>query len=121
MRRLVLASASQSRRTMLANAGLLFESIPASLDERAAEKPLLEAGVAPEDLASALAAVKATMVSEGHPNALVLGADQLGPATEHAVHAQVDLPPVVVHESGERGVEQLWIPVVGVGPRDPTA
>lgn len=73
---LILASGSRARRTLLANAGLIFEVLPADLDERAAEEPLLKAGATPEDIASALAMAKAVRVSELRPEALVIGADQ---------------------------------------------
>jgi septum formation protein len=75
--RLILASASSARRSLLENAGLDFEVVPADLDERAAEQPLLAAGAAVEDIALALAMAKATMVSEAHPADLVIGADQI--------------------------------------------
>ena len=75
--RLILASASPARRTLLLNAGLEFESIPAELDERAAERPLLETGAPLDDLALALAMAKATLVSEKHAEATVIGADQV--------------------------------------------
>jgi nucleoside triphosphate pyrophosphatase len=74
--KLILASGSHARRSLLENAGLAFEVVPAALDERAAEQPLIEAGATPEDLAMALAMAKASMVSEAHPGALVIGADQ---------------------------------------------
>lgn len=74
---LVLASGSSTRRSLLENAGLTFEVVPAEIDERAAEAPLLEAGATPEDLATALAMVKAVSVSESRPGDLVIGADQM--------------------------------------------
>jgi septum formation protein len=74
---LVLASGSPVRRTLLANAGLSFEVVPAGIDERAAERPLIDAGVAPAELALALAAVKASVVSGTRPHDLVIGADQV--------------------------------------------
>ena len=52
--RLILASGSLSRRSLLENAGLDFEVVPADLDERAAEQPLLDAGASLEDIALAL-------------------------------------------------------------------
>ena len=75
--KLILASGSRSRRALLENAGLAFDVVPADLDERAAEAPLLKAGAPPEDVALALAMAKAGMVSDAHPGALVIGADQM--------------------------------------------
>lgn len=77
MTRLVLASASAVRRTILANAGLDFDVVPAAIDERAAEAPLLAAGIGPDGIAAALAAAKAVSVGETRPGDLVLGADQV--------------------------------------------
>jgi len=74
--RLLLASGSQTRRSLLANAGVDFDAVSPGLDERAAEQPLLDAGATSEDVALALAMAKATMVSERYPDALVIGADQ---------------------------------------------
>jgi septum formation protein len=78
---LILASASTTRQAILKNAGLAFTSLPADIDERAAEQPLLQsdAGQSPEivgDLAQALAMIKAQRISEQRPADLVIGADQ---------------------------------------------
>jgi len=75
--RLILASSSASRRKLLENAGVSFEVVAPELDERAAERPLLQADAAVEDIALALAMAKGVMVSEAHPGALVIGADQM--------------------------------------------
>ena len=73
---LVLASASPHRAKILRDAGLAFEIDPPRLDERAAEAPLREADVLPEDLAAILAEAKAVEVSERRSE-LVLGGDQV--------------------------------------------
>jgi septum formation protein len=74
---LILASASSIRGTLLRNAGLSFEVVPADIDERAAEQPLLAAGATPEDVALGLAMAKAVSVSERRSGDLVIGADQV--------------------------------------------
>ena len=74
---LILASASPIRQALLRNAGLDFDVVPAGIDERAAEEPLLRAGAPPEDLAIALAMAKAVTVGERRPGDLVIGADQV--------------------------------------------
>ena len=74
---LVLASQSRARQTVLKNAGVEFETVSAGIDERAAERPLIEAGAPPDDIALALAMAKAMAVSECRPADLVIGADQV--------------------------------------------
>ncbi|SFV37612.1 Maf family protein [Hyphomicrobium facile] len=81
---LILASASVARRALLEAAGLEFEVIPADIDETAIRDAILEktSGAEAADVASVLAAEKARVVSVEHPDALVIGADQvlaLGP------------------------------------------
>lgn len=72
---LILASKSASRRAMLDAAGVVYESIPADLDERAVEAGLECA--APGEIAEALAVAKAAAVARRYPQALVLGSDSL--------------------------------------------
>jgi septum formation protein len=74
---LVLASASPIRQALMRNAGLAFEVVPSTIDEREAERPLVAAGAPPSDIAALLAVVKAVAVSEARPDALVIGADQV--------------------------------------------
>jgi len=73
---LVLASGSAVRATLLKNAGLDAEIVPANVDERGVEAPLVEAGFPPDDLAAVLAEAKAAEVSARRPGDLVIGADQ---------------------------------------------
>src|SRR6185312_14497811 len=76
---LILASGSTARRDMLKAAGLVFDVIPAHIDETAVRDKILDAtsGAEAADIASVLAAEKARLVSEAHPQALVIGADQV--------------------------------------------
>lgn len=73
---LILASGSSARAAVLTAAGIPFTVEKARVDERALEAPLLASGVAPADLATALADAKAGEVSARFPAALVIGADQ---------------------------------------------
>jgi len=74
---LVLASASKVRRALLEAAGLALAVDPAAMDEVAVKVSLAAEGGRPEDIADALAELKALRVSPRHPGAIVLGADQV--------------------------------------------
>ena len=77
--RLILASGSAARRTLLEAAGLIFDIIPANIDEAKICDAIVgsTANVEGSDIAGVLAAEKARLVSIEHPNALVVGADQV--------------------------------------------
>jgi septum formation protein len=71
---LILASQSRARQTLLANAGISFEAVPAEIDERAVQQA---SGLAsPGDIAALLAREKALSVSVRQPEKFVVGADQ---------------------------------------------
>lgn len=74
---LLLASASETRAAMLRAAGLSPQVLPARIDEEAIRAALQAEGAGPRDLADALAEMKARKLSDKHPGALVLGADQV--------------------------------------------
>src|SRR5262249_24376677 len=77
---LILASSSTSRRTMLAAAGVEFTTAMPDVDEDAVRAAYLLGSDAPfpgEAVANALAERKALAISERHPEALVIGADQV--------------------------------------------
>jgi septum formation protein len=71
---LVLASQSSARQSLLANAGIEFESDPAEIDERAIQAT--SGLAAPGDIASLLAREKARVVSVRRQGRYVAGADQ---------------------------------------------
>lgn len=74
---LVLASASPTRRRLLAEAGLVFEALPAAVDEAEVKASLAGEGATAAQAAETLAELKALSVSRRRPGALVIGADQL--------------------------------------------
>ena len=77
---LILASQSRARQTLLANAGLTFETMTADIDERAIQQ---DSNLStPGDVAGLLAREKAFWVSSRRSGHYVIGADQtlaLGP------------------------------------------
>ena len=76
-RRLILASASEIRRKLLVNAGLTVEAIPARIDEETIRAALESEGAGPRDIADTLAEMKARKLAERHPDAMVIGCDQV--------------------------------------------
>lgn len=72
---LILASASLSRRQLLANAGLTFEIEPSGIDEEEMTRSLLAERASPQEIAEQLAETKALRVSGKHPTAIVVGGD----------------------------------------------
>ena len=88
---LILASGSAHRRALLENAGIAFAVEVATLDERSLDAPLQDSGVSPEDVALVLAEAKAVDVSERHPGALVIGADQTLSLGDRVFHKPADM------------------------------
>ncbi len=76
-RKIILASKSAARISMLQNAGLVFEAIPADLNEEKLITSMLQKDFGPQRIAEALAGEKASHVSIHHPQAIVIGADQV--------------------------------------------
>lgn len=75
--RLILASGSEIRATLLRNAGLTFQQIIARIDEQSIKDALEADQAPPRDIADALAEMKARKVADKHPEAMVIGCDQV--------------------------------------------
>lgn len=87
---LVLASSSPFRRMLMENAGLVFESRAADIDERRIEAGLEDA--LPDEVALTLAKAKATEVSSHLPGKLVIGSDQTMSLGSRVYHKPKSLP-----------------------------
>ncbi|MDB5506011.1 MAG: septum formation inhibitor Maf [Devosia sp.] len=74
---LILASASPTRKALLAGAALDFAVEPAKVDERAIEAQSLLKNSAPDVLAMSLATAKALDVGGRFHEAIIIGADQV--------------------------------------------
>lgn len=75
--RIILASGSEIRRTLLINAGVEIEVVKPRVDEDAIKESLLAEEAKPRDIADTLAEYKALRVSQKEPDALVIGCDQV--------------------------------------------
>ncbi len=75
--KIILASGSQIRAELLRNAGVPFEVQTAPVDEEMLRLALEAENASPRDVADALAEAKASRVARKHPDALVLGCDQV--------------------------------------------
>ncbi|MGB0630157.1 MAG: Maf family protein [Alphaproteobacteria bacterium] len=74
---IVLASASQTRRSLLEGAGIPHIVAPSRVDEDELKIGLRAEGASAVEIAEVLAEAKAMYVSRKHPDAMVLGADQV--------------------------------------------
>lgn len=74
---LILASNSEARQSMLRNAGVKFDALPARVDEDMIKAAFLSEGSTPRDIADGLAEAKARKISGKHSEALILGSDQV--------------------------------------------
>lgn len=88
--KLVLASASSSRRMLMENAGLTFQAVAAQIDERAVEREIEHRALGPDELALELACSKALEVSSRFPQALVIGCDQTMSLGQQVFHKPAD-------------------------------
>ncbi|WP_108483911.1 Maf family protein [Oceaniglobus ichthyenteri] len=74
---IILASTSDIRQQLLRNAGVIFDAVPARIDEAAIKQSMLAEQATPRDIADALAEFKARKIATKHPGAVVIGCDQV--------------------------------------------
>ena len=75
--RVVLASRSPARQRMLAHAGVPVDTDVPGVDEAEVKAAFAADGAEPDQVAEALAEMKARRVADRQPGALVIGADQM--------------------------------------------
>lgn len=76
-RPIILASGSETRQAMLRQAGIDFTSMLPRIDEDNIKASLLAEEASPRDIADTLAEFKARRIANKHPEALVIGSDQV--------------------------------------------
>lgn len=75
--RLILASQSRFRAGLLAAAGVAVETMAAHVDEAEVKEAARAEGASADETALLLAGLKAERIARRHPEALVIGADQM--------------------------------------------
>lgn len=95
--KLILASNSASRKSLMAGAGLRFESAGADIDERVIEARLAANYARPPEIALELARAKALYVSERHPDAYVIGSDQVLSLGDRLFHKPMSMGEAADH------------------------
>lgn len=114
--RLILASQSRSRRQMLKAAGLSFETIASTVDEPQVRREIEAKGVEvnPAGIARALAAAKAEDVSRTHPDALVIGGDQVLALGDRIFEKPADVAGARAHLMAFRGKTHVLVSAVAL-------
>ncbi|MGN7295171.1 Maf-like protein [Rhizobium sp. SAFR-030] len=86
------------------NAGLVFQTRAASIDERAIDQKLKAAGATPQEVALALARAKALDVCHHYSGAFVIGSDQtmsLGERVYHKPSSRAEAREAILSLSGK--------------------
>lgn len=74
---IILASSSETRLRLLQAAGVVVSAAPARIDEETVRAALEAEDASPRDIADTLAEMKAQRIGDRHPDAIVLGCDQV--------------------------------------------
>lgn len=106
---LILASASSARVAMLRAAGVEFAVEPSAVDEVAIKREHRTAGSDAAACAMALAEEKARVVAARHPDALVVGADQILVAGDEWFDKPDDLEAAAAQLRQLRGREHVLV------------
>lgn len=98
---IILATGSPIRQKLFASLGLSFQIMPSQCDEDAIKHDFK--GSNPLELGYALAKAKALAVSQQHPNAYVIAADQLCISEQGILDKPMQHETAITHLQGLRG------------------
>ena len=107
---LILGSTSRYRRALLERLGLPFTSLAPACDEEALKLP----GLAPRALAESLAEAKAASLVPGHPDAVIIGSDQVCALGDEVLHKPGTAERAVAQLARMRGREHRLITAMTV-------
>ena len=103
MTKLILASQSPYRAGLLRGAGVSFTALPAYIDERTVKRSAIASGQDVTATAMQLAREKAEKISHAHPDALVIGGDQILVCSDDWFDKPIDLSEARSHLRRLRG------------------
>jgi septum formation protein len=115
---LILASASAARAALLRAVGIAFRVEPSAVDEAVIKRAYRAAGDDARACAMALAEAKAAAIAAKHPEALVIGADQILVADDDWFDKPADLDQAAEQLRLLRGREHVLVTAACVRRRD---
>ena len=110
--RLVLASASASRKAVLQHAGLRFAARAAQIDEAEVKRAGKAEGARADEVALLLAELKARRIARGDQDAVVIGCDQLLVCDGRWVDKPADMEEARAHVQALRGRRHTLVTAV---------
>lgn len=116
--RLILASASSARASLLRAAGIQFEACSAGIDEADVRRTAAADGLSAEQTALRLATLKAERVAASKPEALVIGCDQLLVCDNRWFEKPVDVNAARVQLRGLRGRVHVLVTAIACRQND---
>lgn len=106
---IILASGSTIRAQMLRNAGIEFDVVTPRVDEDAIKSALLAEAAPPRDIADALSEMKARKVADKHPDAMVIGCDQVLSFDNHLLSKPTDRKDAIAQLHAMRGQRHMLL------------
>ena len=111
---IILASASKARLKMLKDAGIAVSAHPSHVDEAEIKAAAKADGLSAGDTALLLADIKARLISQTHPDAYVIGADQILVCDQELFDKPGDETRLIRHLQALRGRTHRLISAVAI-------